>query len=201
MRKSIFLHACYYIPANNPSHRLSTITAADQILVLHAGRVVEAGNHQELLALNGRYYNMWRKQIRAEQAAEQASRAVAKANALRKAALARPGSSGNEGSPSEDVSESETDTHSSTGEMGLNIIVGSLTRSTEPHVLGTSVGGSNNETLVDNEAHEDDGLHRNLGQPTEGQPFNTPHSLEHDSSSDDNMAARPRRHSERRSPH
>jgi hypothetical protein len=88
---------------------LSTVTSADQILVLHAGKVAEAGNHQELLAMKGRYYNMWRKQIRAERAAEAASQMVAKAEALQKAAMERPGSSGNEGGPSEDVSENETD--------------------------------------------------------------------------------------------
>lgn len=52
---------------------------------------------------------MWRKQIRAERAAEAASQMVAKANALQKAAMERPGSSGNEGGLSEDVSENETD--------------------------------------------------------------------------------------------
>lgn len=91
------------------SHRLSTITSADQILVLHAGRVAEAGTHQELIERKGRYYNMWRKQIKAERAMEQASQMVAKAQALKEASIDRPGSSGNEGSPSEDVSENEAD--------------------------------------------------------------------------------------------
>lgn len=59
--------------------------------------------------MKGRYANMWRKQIRAERAAEAASQMVAKANALQKAAMERPGSSGNEGGPSEDVSENEAD--------------------------------------------------------------------------------------------
>jgi hypothetical protein len=88
---------------------LSTVTSADQILVLHAGKVAEAGSHLELLAMKGRYANMWRKQIRAERAAEAASQMVAKANALHKAAMERPGSSGNEGGLSEDVSENEGD--------------------------------------------------------------------------------------------
>ncbi len=57
---------------------------------------------------------MWRKQIKAERAAEQASQMVAKAKALKEAIMARPGSSGNEGSPSEDVSENEADNRSST---------------------------------------------------------------------------------------
>ncbi|KZF24470.1 hypothetical protein L228DRAFT_208986 [Xylona heveae TC161] len=54
------------------AHRLSTITSADQIVVLHAGKVVECGTHEELLAKKGRYASMWRKQIRAQRAAEEA---------------------------------------------------------------------------------------------------------------------------------
>jgi ABC-type transport system involved in cytochrome bd biosynthesis fused ATPase/permease subunit len=48
------------------AHRLSTIVGATQILCMHQGRVAEAGTHEELLAMNGRYKNMWNKQIRAE---------------------------------------------------------------------------------------------------------------------------------------
>lgn len=90
------------------SHRLSTITAADQILVLHAGGVAESGTHEELIKLKGRYATMWRKQIRAEQAAEVARVAQDRAAALREEALVRPGSSG-EDLVSEDVSENEAD--------------------------------------------------------------------------------------------
>ena len=46
------------------AHRLSTITTADQILVLHAGQVVESGTHDELVKKDGRYKDMWLKQIK-----------------------------------------------------------------------------------------------------------------------------------------
>lgn len=66
------------------AHRLSTITTADQILVLHTGQVVESGTHEELLALKGRYESMWRKQIRAQKAAEEAKILSDQAEKLRK---------------------------------------------------------------------------------------------------------------------
>src|SRR4029077_17709685 len=48
------------------AHRLSTIESADQILVLEAGRIVERGTHRELIALNGRYRQLYDKQYGAE---------------------------------------------------------------------------------------------------------------------------------------
>lgn len=44
------------------AHRLSTVRAADQILVVEAGRIVERGTHESLYAAGGRYYDLYTKQ-------------------------------------------------------------------------------------------------------------------------------------------
>src|SRR5208282_5115625 len=44
------------------AHRLSTIRRADQILVVEGGLIVERGNHSELFALGGRYYDLYTRQ-------------------------------------------------------------------------------------------------------------------------------------------
>ena len=41
------------------AHRLSTIRNADQILVLENGKIIESGTHDELVAFNGNYKNLW----------------------------------------------------------------------------------------------------------------------------------------------
>jgi subfamily B ATP-binding cassette protein MsbA len=48
------------------AHRLSTIQSADQILVLENGEIVERGTHDELLARDGRYRQLYDKQYRIE---------------------------------------------------------------------------------------------------------------------------------------
>ncbi|GHD10506.1 ABC transporter ATP-binding protein [Zhihengliuella salsuginis] len=45
------------------AHRLSTVRSADQILVVDAGRIVERGTHEELLAADGRYAQFYRTQF------------------------------------------------------------------------------------------------------------------------------------------
>ena len=48
------------------AHRLSTIADADQILVMNHGRIIERGNHQQLLASNSSYAHMWELQQQEE---------------------------------------------------------------------------------------------------------------------------------------
>ena len=44
------------------AHRLSTVVQADQILVMKNGKVIEAGNHLDLIEKEGVYYQLWQQQ-------------------------------------------------------------------------------------------------------------------------------------------
>ena len=49
------------------SHRVSTVRNAERIAVLHGGRIVECGTHEELLAAGGYYTDLYNKQLLEEE--------------------------------------------------------------------------------------------------------------------------------------
>ena len=49
------------------SHRIATVKDADQIIYLKEGRIVERGSHEELLAVKGHYYRLYRLQLLARE--------------------------------------------------------------------------------------------------------------------------------------
>ena len=62
----LFLHFKQLIAGRSAliiSHRFSTVKMADRILVLEGGRIIENGSHDALMELQGRYADMYRKQI------------------------------------------------------------------------------------------------------------------------------------------
>ena len=46
------------------AHRLSTVRSSDVILVVKDGKIIERGNHNELLKMKGYYYELYIKQFR-----------------------------------------------------------------------------------------------------------------------------------------
>ncbi len=44
------------------AHRLATVKNCDEIIVMDGGFIVEQGSHEELLALKGKYYQLWEMQ-------------------------------------------------------------------------------------------------------------------------------------------
>jgi len=65
------------------AHRLSTVINADEILVLDAGKIIERGTHDDLLALGGSYFDLWQRQ-------QEATRAKAKLVELERQEEAAP---------------------------------------------------------------------------------------------------------------
>ena len=63
----IFERLCNYLESKTGiivSHKLSYAKIADKIIVLHKGKIIEQGSHEELIQKNGVYKEMWQIQTR-----------------------------------------------------------------------------------------------------------------------------------------
>ncbi|WP_178381965.1 ABC transporter ATP-binding protein [Paenibacillus sp. P32E] len=72
------------------AHRLSTIQSADVILVMENGEIVERGNHEELLAAEGRYYDLYKSQLEQEETEGQEERSTNEEYGDKQGALLTP---------------------------------------------------------------------------------------------------------------
>ena len=81
--EQLIQHAIQKVLAGRTSfiiaHRLSTIRSADRILVIQNGKITEEGTHQQLIAKQGYYYQLYTNQFQEEQGLEILDGAMAKA--------------------------------------------------------------------------------------------------------------------------
>ena len=86
--------------------------------MLHQGEVAESGTHDELLEKKGRYAAMWRRQIRAEEAAREAQVLSDRAKVLREESITRPNS--RDGLTTGDNSDGDDNHSASTGRHSIH---------------------------------------------------------------------------------
>ena len=58
------------------AHRLSTLRKADRLVVMDRGRIVEIGNHDQLMAIEGHYYKLYQAQARNVDTEQEMTRSI-----------------------------------------------------------------------------------------------------------------------------